>query len=78
MTVPKGSSEIFRTLKDSSVRTGGAVESRMSGLAYALALVTGLGLAQCLAGWILVTRFARQATTRPAQLPPRYFEAALR
>jgi ceramide glucosyltransferase len=42
----------------------------MTGLAYALALVTGLGLAQCLAGWILVTRFARQATKRPAQLPP--------
>jgi ceramide glucosyltransferase len=42
----------------------------MTGLAYLLALVTGLGLAQCLAGWILVTRFAAQATTVPARLPP--------
>jgi ceramide glucosyltransferase len=32
--------------------------------------VTGLGLAQCLAGWILVTRFAAQATTLPVRLPP--------
>jgi ceramide glucosyltransferase len=42
----------------------------MTGLAYALALVTGLGLAQCLAGWILVIRFATQAKTLPARLPP--------
>src|SRR5271169_5508486 len=42
----------------------------MTGLAYGLALVTGLGLAQCLAGWILVARFAAQATTLPARLPP--------
>jgi len=42
----------------------------MNGLAYALALVTGLGLAQCLAGWILVARFAARATTPPARLPP--------
>ena len=39
-------------------------------LAYALALATGLGLAQCLAGWILVTRFAARARIRPARLPP--------
>jgi ceramide glucosyltransferase len=42
----------------------------MTGLAYAFALLTGLGLAQCLAGWILVTRFAAQARTLPARLPP--------
>jgi ceramide glucosyltransferase len=42
----------------------------MTGLAYFLALVTGLGLAQCLAGWILVARLAAQATTLPARLPP--------
>ena len=42
----------------------------MTGLAYALALVTGLGLAQCLAGWILVARFAAQVTTPPARFPP--------
>src|SRR5260370_11444557 len=42
----------------------------MTGLAFGLAMVTGLGLAQCLAGWILVTRFAAQATTLPARLPP--------
>jgi len=42
----------------------------MIGLAYAFALLTGLGLAQCLAGWILVTRFAAQARTLPARLPP--------
>ena len=42
----------------------------MTGLAYALALVTGLGLAQCLAGWILVARFAARVTTPPARFPP--------
>lgn len=42
----------------------------MTELAYALALVTGLGLCQCLAGWILVIRFATQAKTLPARLPP--------
>src|SRR5258708_20205304 len=42
----------------------------MTGLAFGLALVTGLGLAQCLAGWILVTRFAAQARTHPAGLRP--------
>src|SRR5260370_18708016 len=42
----------------------------MTGLGFGLALVTGLGLAQCLAGWILVTRFAAQARTHPAGLRP--------
>ena len=42
----------------------------MTGLAYALALLTGLGLAQCLAGWILVARFAARVTTPPARFPP--------
>jgi ceramide glucosyltransferase len=42
----------------------------MTGLAYAFALLTGLGLAQCLAGWILVTRFAAQARKLPARLLP--------
>ncbi len=42
----------------------------MTGLAFGLAMVTGLGLAQCLAGWILVTRFAAQARTNPAGLRP--------
>jgi ceramide glucosyltransferase len=42
----------------------------MTGLAYAFALLTGLGLAQCLAGWILVARFGARATILPARLPP--------
>src|SRR5580704_2159667 len=42
----------------------------MIGLAYAFALLTGLGLAQCLGGWILVTRFAARGRTLPARLLP--------
>jgi ceramide glucosyltransferase len=42
----------------------------MTELVYAIVLVTGFGLAQCLAGWILVIRFAAQAKTLPERLPP--------
>jgi ceramide glucosyltransferase len=42
----------------------------MTELVYAIVLVTGFGLAQCLAGWILVIRFATQAKTLPERLPP--------
>jgi ceramide glucosyltransferase len=42
----------------------------LTGLAYAFVLVAGLGLAQCLAGWILVACFAARGTPPPAQFPP--------
>jgi ceramide glucosyltransferase len=42
----------------------------MTGLAYAFALVTGLGLAQCLAGWIAAVRFAARPIALPARFPP--------
>src|ERR1700680_335689 len=42
----------------------------MTLLAYAFAMVTGLGWSQCLAGWIATARFAARPTTSPAQLPP--------
>jgi ceramide glucosyltransferase len=39
-------------------------------MGYAFALLAGLGLAQCLAGWILVARFAARGMTPAAQFPP--------
>lgn len=42
----------------------------MTLLAYAFAMVTGLGWAQCLAGWIATARFAARPTTSPVLLPP--------
>ena len=39
-------------------------------LAMVLALVAGLGLVQCLAGWAAVMRFAAARTPEPRQLPP--------
>ena len=42
----------------------------MSLLAMALAIVAGLGLVQCLAGWAAVIRFAAARTPAPRQLPP--------
>jgi ceramide glucosyltransferase len=42
----------------------------MSWLAMALALVAGLGLVQCLAGWAVVRRFAAAPAPAPRQLPP--------
>jgi ceramide glucosyltransferase len=42
----------------------------MTGLAYGFALIAGLGLVQCLAGWIAVARFAARSPTFPTQLPP--------
>jgi ceramide glucosyltransferase len=42
----------------------------MSVLAMALALIAGLGLVQCFAGWAAVRRFAAAPATAPRQLPP--------
>ena len=42
----------------------------MSVLAMALALVAGLGLVQCLAGWAAVMRFAAAPARAPRRLPP--------
>lgn len=42
----------------------------MSVLVMVLALFTGLGLVQCLAGWAAVIRFAAAPTPAPRQLPP--------
>jgi hypothetical protein len=39
-------------------------------LVCVFAVVTGLGLAQCIAGWIVVARFAARPMTPPARLPP--------
>jgi ceramide glucosyltransferase len=42
----------------------------MSLLAMAFALVAGLGLVQCFAGWMAVIRFAAAPAPAPRQLPP--------
>ena len=42
----------------------------MTGPAYAVALVTGLGLIQGLIGWIAAVRFAARPTPLPARFPP--------
>jgi ceramide glucosyltransferase len=42
----------------------------MSLLAMALALIAGLGLVQCFAGWAAVRRFAAAPAPAPRQLPP--------
>src|ERR1700731_341294 len=42
----------------------------MTGLAYAFALLTGLGFAQCLAGWILSPLSPAQPGTPRAGFPP--------
>ena len=42
----------------------------MTLLTMALALVAGLGLVQCFAGWAAVIRFAAAPAPAPRQLPP--------
>jgi ceramide glucosyltransferase len=46
------------------------MDSQMTGLAYGFVLMAGLGLVQCLVGWVAVCRFAARGPTSPTQFPP--------